>query len=47
MRRNEVLVERLDSKDEGARHRINVKYISSEKNKIKEDEEIKVTMSGR
>jgi hypothetical protein len=43
MGRHEVLVEWLDSKDKGACHRLNVKYISSKKNKLKEDEEFEVT----
>jgi hypothetical protein len=46
-RKNEILVEWLDSRDKGARHRINVKYISSDKSVVREKEEIEVKMNGR
>lgn len=46
-RKNEILVEWLDLRDKGARHRINVKYISSDKSVVREKEEIEVKMNGR
>ena len=46
-RKNEILVEWLDSRDKGACHRINVKYISNDKSVVREKEEIEVKMNGR